>query len=55
MAAQQREAVDNVLSELDVDHIPHLCVWNKVLRYPLVDIIFFLYHVSYIRVIRKVS
>ena len=48
MAAQQREAVDNVLSELDVGHIPYLCVWNKVLRYPLVVIIFCLYHASYV-------
>jgi 50S ribosomal subunit-associated GTPase HflX len=30
MASQQREAVDNVLAELDVNHIPLLCVWNKV-------------------------
>ncbi|CAK9219060.1 unnamed protein product [Sphagnum jensenii] len=32
MASQQREAVDNVLAELDVNHIPLLCVWNKVDR-----------------------
>lgn len=30
MAAQQREAVDRVLADLDVGHIPYLCVWNKV-------------------------
>jgi hypothetical protein len=30
MAAQQREAVDSVLNDLDVGHIPYLCVWNKV-------------------------
>lgn len=29
MAAQQREAVDSVLADLDVGHIPYLCVWNK--------------------------
>lgn len=30
MATQQREAVDSVLADLDVEHIPYLCVWNKV-------------------------
>ncbi|KAG0603965.1 hypothetical protein M758_10G134400 [Ceratodon purpureus] len=29
MAAQQREAVDSVLNDLDVGHIPYLCIWNK--------------------------
>lgn len=30
MAAQQAEAVESVLAELDVEHIPLLSVWNKV-------------------------
>lgn len=30
MAAQQAEAVESVLAELDVAHIPLLSVWNKV-------------------------
>ena len=44
MAAQQREAVDNVLNDLDVGHIPYLCVWNKVrsLHAALPSSIFFL-------------
>ncbi|KAG6552282.1 hypothetical protein Mapa_006135 [Marchantia paleacea] len=32
MAEQQMEAVDNVLAELDVNHIPLLTVWNKIDR-----------------------
>lgn len=30
LAEQQIEAVDRVLSELDVSSIPRLMVWNKV-------------------------
>ncbi|BBN18262.1 GTPase [Marchantia polymorpha subsp. ruderalis] len=32
MAELQMEAVDNVLDELDVNHIPFLTVWNKIDR-----------------------
>lgn len=32
LAEQQIEAVEKVLSELDVSSIPNLMVWNKVKR-----------------------
>jgi GTP-binding protein HflX len=37
LAEQQIEAVEKVLSELDVSSISKLMVWNKVKRYFLGD------------------